>query len=1196
MEQILDQLVQQDQVGGGAGGDNGDEEGTVVQDGEDAATVPNDLDDDDDASPNDEVAISTSDLNPNIDEVFKVLKSFDDDFNPTPPPPPPPKSSSPPLQHHHHFVPPPPVVVDKATLAEEKYAKLSKRQVDLERRFHNISRRINLLRCRHVGVNTTNELIRLRNYVEKVVPPPPAPPQAVAGTSAPRSVTSLTSASTSSGPLNLKPPPDGILLPSVPLSASTGSEDVKVKEEAGSETDTATTTSVPVCAPAMNRQEKEKADEVLGNMESNLRHLIQGYDSEATESSSGGESCDEHDNFSPESLHYVPVKKRAKYTWLSNRASIAAKWTWLTAQISDLEYRIRQQTEFYRQIRTTKGPVTLGEPVISWPPHAKKAVVQPPPGSLSGGGVGGLDSEQVPLSCKPATKDYSRTDSQGRKIIIREPSSPNPDPSDPGGGGDSSDNDASVGACRTRPLKQVRRRQILATQGLYRTSTRAAKESSVRCDCIHPNVWCSICFGRTNHTQVPDHVTQDRNQCLALLDHGYHQVLSAQPQDVSLHLQLMHRIKNRSWLANNSGSTLNQMIRDGDREKKKIKKLKKEEASEEGSGSTKEGGKKTRKNAAGGNAASGNKVKKKDREGVKKLKSQKSQQQSGDTSEKQPRRKSLTIHHLNDDRGIAAINDLSMESGGDSMYGADGSPGQSPMTNSGSNATGNCSQAWAEHIRKRRETDFDINNIVIPYSIAAATRVERLKYKEILTPTWRSVDEKCGKENKGVNSNSSGSSNSDVKKQLELKDSSSSAKNNSSSNNRDSKTSADKFKPQQVSSDNSNNSQTGKGEAAGSVVAPKPPPPTSATADRPPIVSSGHASKKQKLDDSATQKTDNDDAITNDGPAAAANAVDDQPSRVDDDAEEEISFEIFEARHAKAELEEQRRWQTPLYKTTGGQRSRSHRRQDSRTQEVGAGSGYNTPDNPLSPGMVERVDTLEVNTRPSTPTEDLLNSAAGSGASLPTTPTMAASIRNRRRTSSATKSRDRNPSEDTQASSRCTTPTGTTAAAGAGASSGAGASQPASEFAEPSLEVNPFDDRAFPLTDEDYQSMLEDMPNGHDVPAIGEDPNSSSKPALQAASNNSSSAAAASKTANGGRKKSRRNSLELMEDLEDELEEMDAEEDDPDWNGAEELEEDPDDPEWTETKGSGADGESASQGHNSHWGSGSQKSQKGRSK
>lgn len=37
--------------------------------------------------------------------------------------------------------------------------------------------------------------------------------------------------------------------------------------------------------------------------------------------------------------------------------------------------------------------------------------------------------------------------------------------------------------------------------------------------------------------------------------------------------------------------------------------------------------------------------------------------------------------------------------------------------------------------------EYDIDNIVIPYSIAAASRVEMVKYKEIVTPKWRIVEE-----------------------------------------------------------------------------------------------------------------------------------------------------------------------------------------------------------------------------------------------------------------------------------------------------------------------------------------------------------------------------------------------------------------------------------------------------------------------
>ena len=36
---------------------------------------------------------------------------------------------------------------------------------------------------------------------------------------------------------------------------------------------------------------------------------------------------------------------------------------------------------------------------------------------------------------------------------------------------------------------------------------------------------------------------------------------------------------------------------------------------------------------------------------------------------------------------------------------------------------------------------YDIDNIVIPYSMLASTRVEKLEYKEIMTPKWRRLTE-----------------------------------------------------------------------------------------------------------------------------------------------------------------------------------------------------------------------------------------------------------------------------------------------------------------------------------------------------------------------------------------------------------------------------------------------------------------------
>jgi hypothetical protein len=212
-------------------------------------------------------------------------------------------------------------------------------------------------------------------------------------------------------------------------------------------------------------------------------------------------------------LFSLSSRKRAKFTWLSNRADIASKWTWLTAQISDLEYRIRQQTEFYRQIRAAKGAVTLGSGIVSWPPHARKPVTGPAPQCSS--------DPDVPLSCSPAEKSYSRTVMQtetgDKRIVIKVNRKnqeggvqqqgkrkcfalshvhvrPVPDQQQqpatsflslfPVSSAEDSASAADAandpGSCRTRPIKVVRRRRILGTKNFFRQSARANKVKQLK--------------------------------------------------------------------------------------------------------------------------------------------------------------------------------------------------------------------------------------------------------------------------------------------------------------------------------------------------------------------------------------------------------------------------------------------------------------------------------------------------------------------------------------------------------------------------------------------------------------------------------------------------------------------------------------------------------------------------------------------
>ncbi|XP_068931337.1 KAT8 regulatory NSL complex subunit 1-like protein isoform X8 [Petaurus breviceps papuanus] len=86
-----------------------------------------------------------------------------------------------------------------------------------------------------------------------------------------------------------------------------------------------------------------------------LSHVEEGLDSDATDSSSD------------EDLDEKPIRKSVmvnystEWKWLVDRARVGSRWTWLQAQISELEYKIQQLTDIHRQIRATKGTVVLEE-------------------------------------------------------------------------------------------------------------------------------------------------------------------------------------------------------------------------------------------------------------------------------------------------------------------------------------------------------------------------------------------------------------------------------------------------------------------------------------------------------------------------------------------------------------------------------------------------------------------------------------------------------------------------------------------------------------------------------------------------------------------------------------------------------------------------------------------------------------------
>ncbi|XP_015277006.1 PREDICTED: KAT8 regulatory NSL complex subunit 1-like protein [Gekko japonicus] len=84
-----------------------------------------------------------------------------------------------------------------------------------------------------------------------------------------------------------------------------------------------------------------------------LSQVEKNLDSDATCSSSS-----EDEEKEQVSRRVVAV---SDWQWLVDRAKIGCRWTWLQAQISEIEYKIQQLTDLHRQIRATKGMVILEE-------------------------------------------------------------------------------------------------------------------------------------------------------------------------------------------------------------------------------------------------------------------------------------------------------------------------------------------------------------------------------------------------------------------------------------------------------------------------------------------------------------------------------------------------------------------------------------------------------------------------------------------------------------------------------------------------------------------------------------------------------------------------------------------------------------------------------------------------------------------
>ncbi|XP_068634044.1 KAT8 regulatory NSL complex subunit 1 isoform X1 [Battus philenor] len=368
-------------------------------------------------------------------------------------------------------------------------------------------------------------------------------------------------------------------------------------------------------------------EDTAGALRSHLSMVKSQLDSDATASSSGAESNDEAVTYNNPHQQQMAIEKRALWTWQKARASIASRWCWLQAQVQELEYKIRQHNELHKQVREAKGPVLLeGEPVGY-------------EGSLPG------DDSEIASTC-----------------------------------------------ARVRPLRRdtFKKRKLLQMHNLHIATPKAAKPSDIKCSCRQPVESCAVCTGRAEATQPQAWSTLSAAQRLALVDPGYHPVLS-DARDISPSVH-MAALSSRAWFR----SRCNKAWRG---------------AHHSGLGRT--------SHAPHAHAHTPH-------------------------SHAQPTHTpptntvtSVKKHPTRLKRGRPPLSRKIKER-------------EREDENSTSGKESRARGRSSTETRAYRRPSYDIDNIVIPQSIAANTRPEILTYKEIITPKWRVMEIPDAPLNNGV--------------------------------------------------------------------------------------------------------------------------------------------------------------------------------------------------------------------------------------------------------------------------------------------------------------------------------------------------------------------------------------------------------------------------------------------------------------
>ncbi|XP_058561939.1 KAT8 regulatory NSL complex subunit 1 isoform X2 [Neofelis nebulosa] len=467
----------------------------------------------------------------------------------------------------------------------------------------------------------------------------------------------------------------------------------------------------------------------------NLRCSERAFDSDVTDSSSGGESDIEEEELTradPEQRH-VPLRRRSEWRWAADRAAIVSRWNWLQAHVSDLEYRIRQQTDIYKQIRANKIE-SVSQPLEN---HGASGHSE----SLSTKSCGALRPVNgVINTLQPILADHIPGDISDAEEQLQKKQRLNLV---------SSSTDGTCVAARTRPVLSCKKRRLVRPNSIVPLSRKVHRNSTMRSGCdVNPS--CALCGSGSTVTVPPEiHYEAPLLERLSQLDSCVHPVL-AFPDDVPTSLHFQSMLKSQ-WQ---------------NKPFDKIKPPKKFSLKHRAPmpGSLPDPTRKDRHKLVNSfltTAKLSHHQTRPDRTHrqhlddvgavpmVERVTAPKAERLLNPPPPvHDPNHSKMRLRDHSSERSEVLKHHTDMSSS--NYLAATQHPPHSPLvrqlstssdTSAPTSSSPQVTASTSQPVRRRRgESSFDINNIVIPMSVAATTRVEKLQYKEILTPSWREVD------------------------------------------------------------------------------------------------------------------------------------------------------------------------------------------------------------------------------------------------------------------------------------------------------------------------------------------------------------------------------------------------------------------------------------------------------------------------